>query len=488
MPNLPDTHFQSLVEELRKLPSETEWVEFKHNNPDPHMIGERLSALANSAALEGKTNAYLVWGVEDVTHNLLGTTFAPDSQKIGNEELENWLRRSLTPTIDFSFHVLNMEGTTIVLLEIPRANQSPVQFKGIEYIRMGSYTKKLRDHSEREKNLWRVFEQTLFENLPAKENVSTEEVVRLLDYPSYFDLMGLDLPTNRDHIIERLEKEHLIARTDSGSWDILNLGALLFAKDLSTFPSLNRKALRVIRYRSNNRLETLHEQVGNRGYANEFEGLIGLINARIPHNEILGTALRKDVSMYPEISIRELVANALIHQDLFQTGTGPMIEIFDSRLEITNPGIPLIDTDRFLDSPPKSRNEALASLMRRIGICEERGSGIDKVVHQTELFQLPAPVFETTPKHTRAVLFAHKDFDAMTSTERIHACYLHACLRYLMHDYMTNESLRKRFGLPDDKIARASRIISAIREKRLIVPAEIGQSNKFARYIPHWAA
>ena len=174
MPNLPDTHFQSLVEELRKLPSETEWVEFKHNNPDPHMIGERLSALANSAALEGKTNAYLVWGVEDVTHNLLGTTFAPDSQKIGNEELENWLRRSLTPTIDFSFHVLNMEGTTIVLLEIPRANQSPVQFKGIEYIRMGSYTKKLRDHSEREKNLWRVFEQTPFENLPAKENVSTE--------------------------------------------------------------------------------------------------------------------------------------------------------------------------------------------------------------------------------------------------------------------------------------------------------------------------
>ena len=76
----------------------------------------------------------------------------------------------------------------------------------------------------------------------------------------------------------------------------------------------------------------------------------------------------------------------------------------------------------------------------------------------------------------------------MTSTERIHACYLHACLRYLMHDYLTNESLRKRFGLPDDKIARASRIISATREKRLIVPAEIGQSNKFARYIPHWAA
>jgi predicted HTH transcriptional regulator len=163
-----------------------------------------------------------------------------------------------------------------------------------------------------------------------------------------------------------------------------------------------------------------------------------------------------------------------------------MIEIFDSRLEITNPGTPLIATDRFLDSPPKSRNEALASLMRRIGICEERGSGIDKVVYQTEFFQLPAPIFETTPEHTRAVLFAHKDFDTMTGTERIHACYLHACLRYLMHDYMSNESLRERFGLSAELIARASRIIAATRKAGLIVAAEDGQSNKYARYIPHW--
>ena len=227
--------------------------------------------------------------------------------------------------------------------------------------------------------------------------------------------------------------------------------------------------------------------MGYRGYANGFEGLIDFINARIPHNEVLGTALRKDVPMFPEISIRELVANALIHQDFFQTGTGPMVEIFDSRLEITNPGIPLIETDRFLDSPPKSRNEALASLMRRIGICEERGSGIDKVVHQTEVFQLPAPIFETIPEHTRAILFAHKEFEAMTSTERVHACYLHACLRYLMHDYMTNESLRKRFGIPPEKSYNVSKLISATKRKGFIGPAEPDQSNKYARYIPHWA-
>ena len=486
MPSHPESYLQSLVLELCKLPHETEWVEFKHNNSDAKMIGERLSALANSAALEGKVSAYIVWGIEDESHHQIGTTFSPSTQKIGNEALENWLLKSLSPKIDFSFHSLTIDGNPLILLEIPRASQSPVQFKGTEYIRVGSYTKRLKEHPERERNLWKVFEQALFESLPAKERVSTEEVVRLLDYPAYFDLMGLDLPSTRDHIIERLESERLITQRDDGSWDILNLGALLFAKTLSSFPSLERKALRVIHYRDNNRLETLHEQIGERGYASGFEGLIGFINARIPHNEVLGTALRKDVPMFPELSIRELVANALIHQDLFESGTGPMIEIFESRLEITNPGIPLIETDRFLDSPPKSRNEALASLMRRIGICEERGSGIDKVVHQTEVFQLPAPIFETTPQHTRAILFAHKDFNDMTTTERVHACYLHACLRYLIHDYMTNESLRERFGLTASKIARASRIISATKKKGLIGPAEEGQSNKFAKYLPHW--
>ena len=401
--------------------------------------------------------------------------------------MENWLRHSLTPPLHFAFHAVDLDGLRVVVLEIPRAAHTPIQFKGTEYIRSASYTKKLKDFPEMERELWRVFEMTLFERLTATGELTAEEVLRMIDYPAYFDLMGMDLPSNRDQILARMQSENLIFNTDSGRWRILNLGALLFAKSLADFPSLSRKALRVIHYQGRTRIVTLHEQMGSKGYANGFEGLISYINGRIPHNEILGTALRKEVPMFPEMSIRELVANALIHQDFSQTGTGPMIEIFDDRLEITNPGLPLIATDRFLDSPPKSRNEALASLMRRIGICEERGSGIDKVVHETEIFQLPAPRFETTPLHTRAVLFAHKDFEAMTSQERVQACYLHACLRYLLRDYMTNESLRERFGLPPEKSAIVSKIFTAAKRTGLITPAEATQSMKFARYLPHWA-
>jgi predicted HTH transcriptional regulator len=191
--------------------------------------------------------------------------------------------------------------------------------------------------------------------------------------------------------------------------------------------------------------------------------------------------------MYPELAIRELIPNALIHQDFHITGAGPMIEIFSDRMEITNPGLPMVKIDRFLDYPPRSRNETLASFMHRIGICEERGSGVDKVVFQTEFYQLPAPILETAGESTRAVLFAHKPFGAMDRSDRSHARYLHACLRYVERDQMTNSTLRKRFGIHEKNSATVSRIIREAMEDRLIKPYDPDQGKKYARYVPHWA-
>lgn len=196
----------------------------------------------------------------------------------------------------------------------------------------------------------------------------------------------------------------MIQRSDT-AFDITNLGALLFARDLSTFDSnLSRKAIRVIIYKGNNRIQAIKESVGQKGYAAGFEGLIKYINGLLPTNEVIGQALRVKQLMYPELAIRELVANSIIHQDLTERGTSPTVEIFENRVEISNPGVPLIDTLRFIDEPPQSRNETMAALMRRLNICEERGSGIDKVIFQVEMFQLPAPEFRVTDNHTIAVL------------------------------------------------------------------------------------
>ena len=292
----------------------------------------------------------------------------------------------------------------------------------------------------------------------ARDHLTESEVLTLIDYPAYFELLKMPLPENRKKIIEKLSNEDMIIQNSAGGWDITNLGAILFAKKLSDFKLLKRKSARVIQYKGNSRVETIREQEGGKGYASGFEGLIGFINNLLPRNEVIGKALRQELPMYPELAVRELVANALIHQDFSIRGTGPMIEIFSNRMEITNPGRPLVKAERFIDTPPKSRNEELASLMRRIGVCEERGSGFDKVVSETEFYQLPAPIIEVTEEHTKVILFSHIDFKIMSKEDKLRACYLHTCLKYVNREFMTNMSLRQRFGLKDKDVSVASRL------------------------------
>jgi len=481
-------YLAGLVHELCKLPRETEWVEFKVSKAEPQEIGEYLSALANSAALNGKAFAYLVWGVEDGTHAIVGTSFSLSKAKKGNEPLETWLLRLLTPKIHFRFFELNLEGRPVVLLEIGRAFRHPVRFQSKAFIRVGPVKKPLKDAPDRERDLWRILDRTPFEDLLAVEHVTTDEVLRLLDYPAYFDLLEQSLPANRDGILEALSNDHLIRACEAGGFNITNLGAILFARKLGDFPQLKRKAMRVIQYRGRGRTETLKEQEDSKGYASGFAGLIGYINNLLPSNEVIEQALRKTVPMFPELAVRELVANALIHQDFFVTGAGPMVEIFEDRLEITNPGEPLVDTQRFVDTPPKSRNEALASMMRRFRICEERGSGIDKVIFQVELFQLPAPLFEKPDGFTRVVLFAHKPLSAMDKADRVRACYLHACLCYVTRKPMTNTSVRERFGITEKNAAVASRLLNEAVEAGMILVRDPDAGTRNRTYLPFWAA
>lgn len=478
----------TLIEELLAQSHECEWLEFKENNFDKQEIGEYISALANSAALLGKQKAYMVWGIQDGTHKVIGTSFKPHNEKIGAQALEMWLTVRLHPRVDFTFQELVFEGKPVVVLAISPITHQPVRFEETEFIRVGSHKTKLKEHPAKERQLWQLSSNKNFEDDIARERATADDVLQLLNYQKYFALCGLTIP-DQEGIIDRLVKEKFLIQRSDTTFDITNLGALLFARDLSTFDSnLSRKAIRVIIYKGNNRIQAIKESVGQKGYAAGFEGLIKYINGLLPTNEVIGQALRVKQLMYPELAIRELVANSIIHQDLTERGTSPTVEIFENRVEISNPGVPLIDTLRFIDEPPQSRNETMAALMRRLNICEERGSGIDKVIFQVEMFQLPAPEFRVTDNHTVAVLFAHRGLSTMSKTDKIRACYQHACLCYVTSEEMTNTSLRKRFGIADQNYAIASRIIADAIEARLIRQHDPSStSKKHAKYVPFWA-
>lgn len=389
--------------------------------------------------------------MRDGDHAIVGTTLDPHSEKVGNEHLQNWLSRLLTPRLHFTFRVgASSAGARVVVLEIEAATERPVAFQGTEYIRIGSYSKKLKEHPEHERRLWRAFETRSFEAGLASQSQTESEVVSLLDYPAYFELLKRPLPEGRGGIVEALLADRLVVRADDGTFGVTQLGAILLARDLRAFPHLRRKAPRVVQYDGSSRVRTIREQEGTRGYAAGFAGLIGFLGGLLPENEIIGQALRRSEPLYPELAIRELVANALIHQDFTLTGTGPMIELFDDRLEITNPGTPLIEPSRFVDMPPQSRNEALAAILRRMGVCEERGSGWEKVLSEAEIHQLPPPLVEVTANHTRAVLFAPRSLTRMDKEDRVRAVYQHACLKWVTRQHMTNTTVRQRFGLGSD--------------------------------------
>ena len=476
-----------LIDDLLARPAETSWIEFKENNSDARMIGKLISAMSNAARLADRDCAYVIWGIGDSDHAVVGTDFEPSRKTVQQQPLEMWLAARLQPGVPFRFEDAQHGGKRLVLLTIPAAASAPVEFNRTAFLRIGGATPRLSDHSERLKALWAKLQPYAWETGLAAQFLTGDEVLARLDYASYFDLTAQPLPDNRQGIFERLSNDRLIQRDVGEHWNITNLGAILFAKRLSDFsPSIARKAVRFVAYGGPSRADTVtHRQDSQQGYATGFQGLVDYIDGLLPRSEHIGAAFREDRPLYPSIAVRELIANGLIHQDMTITGAGPMIELFHYRMEITNSGTPLVSPDRFLDSPPRSRNEALASLMRRMRLCEEQGTGIDKVITAVELHQLPPPDFRTEGGAVRVVLPAPRSFSEMTVEEAVRACHRHAALKYVQGRKMTNATLRKRLGVGDRNAAQASRIIRAARAEFYIRPAD--PKHPRAGYAPAWA-
>ena len=477
----------NLLKSLLKLNKENEWIEFKHNNDNPLVIGEYISALSNSAALWNKDHAYLIYGIDDKTKEILGTDFDFNNSKKGNEPLYNWLYRKLKPQVDFNPYEIYYNEKRVLIIEIDKAKLYPVEFDNIAYIRVGEKKRKLCDLKKKKKKLWDMLNKVSFEEEIALSKLEIQSIMDLLDVSKYYKLLELPLPETKERVIEDFIEEGFIKEI-YGKLAITNLGAILFAKNIHQFKSITRKAIRLIQYKDKNKFETIREINYDSGYAICFEEILKNLDLLTPQNEHIGLALRKQVKMYPEIALRELIANALIHQDFTIGGTSILIELFSNRIEISNPGTPLISIDRFIDHNPISRNEKLASIMRRFKICEEKGSGIDKVIKSIELFQLPAPNFLEYDNGTKVIIYSYKKLAEMDRDDKLRACYQHACLQYVSGEKMTNETLRNRFNIEKKNSAIASRILSEAILSELIKEYQPNsESRRYKSYLPYWA-
>ena len=335
--------------------------------------------------------------------------------------------------------------------------------------------------------MWENFKNSPQEERSAAIDLNTKEVINLLNCEAYFNLLNRPIPSNEELILEEFKNEGFIEKSNSQRWIITNFGALLFAKNLKCFKGLERKTINLIEYQGRNRVNSTHRKEFEEGYAVSLRKVLRNLDSIIPLKEIIREGLRKSEKVYPDLALRELLANALIHQDINLTNTLILIEVFEDRIEITNPGTSLVEIDRLIDSTPKTRNEKIASFMRRSGFCEEAGTGADRVVFETELNNLPPPLWEDFKESFRAMLYAAKDFKYLTQGDRIRACYLHTCLMHLEGKTMNNTSLRRRFGISKRNLAQVSRVISLALDNQVIKKNDPLRGRRHAQYIPIWA-
>jgi ATP-dependent DNA helicase RecG len=458
----------------RQSPSEHQRLEFKEAKTqlDNHKLYQYCVALANEGG------GHLVLGIADKPPRpVVGTHAFRDPATMAEK-----LFQAVGFRVDIE-EVAHPNGRVLVFHIPSRPRGTAYHLDGAYLMRSGESLVPMS-----EDQLRRIFAEGgpdwLEEHSMA--GLVAQQVVEVLDTQTFFELLKLPYPTDQPGVIDRLVQERIVDKVGD-AYAIRRLGALLLARQLDDLPDLARKLPRVVVYTGPSKLETRLDQTGTRGYAVGFQGLVHFVMSQLPQNEVVEDALRKDVKLLPQIVIRELVANALIHQDLAMGGASVMVEIYSNRVEISNPGEPVVPVERFIDGY-QSRNERLADLMRRMGACEEKSSGIDRVVHAAEVFQLPAPDFRAGYRRTVVTIYGPRDFEGMDRDDRIRACYQHCVLKWVMSERMTNQSLRERFHLPENKSAITSQVIAATIEAGLIKPDErVGTSRKFARYLPFWA-
>ena len=467
------------------VPMELNELDWKEDlSPNNDKLTRHLSAFAN---LPG--GGFLVFGIDGKTGSVNGINNLPVNTIV--ERLSSLSRSNLTPAVTIDHSIETYNGAAILIVHIQENTTKPVHLTGKSmedaFIRSGGTTRKA---SRQEiASLLLNSKTPQFEELHASSLKTAAEILDKLDFRSVYKLLNKPVAQNQDELLKWLKSERMIQEIDGVGYYPTNFGVLAAAYNLHDFEGLGRKSIRLIRYKGRNKVETEAEYPGSKGYAIGFEGLISFIVALLPRSEVIKNALRHETSLYPEIALRELIANALIHQDFTVKGAGPMIEIFEDRIEISNPGrlLPNKKVDRLIRTTPESRNEILAGAFRRYNICEERGSGLEKAVNAIELYGLPPLRFEELDNAFRVTMYKPKLFAELTPSERIEACYQHSILKYYSGSSLTNSSLRERFKMHEKQRPQVSIVIKeAVRQGKIKPRNPENESTKFAEYIPSW--
>ncbi len=360
-------NLKNLVLDLCKETNEQEWFEFKENWFQPDKLGEYVSALSNAAAFHHKKYAYFIWGIEDKTHKVVGTTFNQYCD-YNNEPFQIFLARNLNPSINFSFEEILINKKRIVVLIIPSAKEIPTAFKEKRFIRIGSAKSNLKDYPKREIQLFKILssKDDDIQSIPSKYQDLT--FTKLF---GYYGSKGIVL--NKNTFIKNLG-----LKTDENEFNLL---AQLLS-DNSHFP------LRVSIFEGKTKGSNLFSvrEFGNNCLLYTLEDILryGDVLNLIQADEKDRIVERKEVALFDSKAFREAVINAILHNK-WAEGNEPMISVFSDRIEILSRGTlpPTQTMEGFFLGQSIPVNEKLSEIFLQLHISEKSGRGVPKI---TEIY------------------------------------------------------------------------------------------------------
>jgi ATP-dependent DNA helicase RecG len=392
----------ALIDRLRALPAEREWFEFKRSHYEPQQLGEYLSTLANSAYLANQPRGYLVFGIDDATHAVVGTRFDPYSTKgKGNQDLLPWLAAGLRPNTGFEAHLIEHPDGRVVVFEIGPASGEPVSFSGTPYVRVGSSKTELRNHPEKTRALW---------------TRGSDWSAEVCAAASLADLDPDAIAKAREQFIVK----HPGQAAEVVAWDdqtflnkarVLKQGAitnavllLLARPESATLLSPAVAKISWILKDADNR-ELDYEHFGP-PFLLAGDRLLKRIRNLIVRALPSGTLFPQEITQYDPWVIRETLHNAIAHQDYRRHGRIVVVE-FPDRVLVTNVGDFLpgdVETVIRQDAPQALyRNPFLADAMVELNLIDTQGGGIKRMFETQRRRSFPMPDYDLSKPNEVAV-------------------------------------------------------------------------------------
>jgi len=401
---MKNKNLNEILDNLLNLPAETEVVEFKEAKNDYSFdkIGKYFSALSNEANLKRKPFAWLIFGVEDKHHKVVGSRYRVSRKHLDSLKVEIADKINNRITFIEIYELTRPEGR-VVMFQIPAAPLGiPISFEGHYYGRDGETLVPLNLEE-----IERIRIQTVLEDWSAiiVNEASTDD----LDHDA--------LQTAKINFKNKFPDK--AAEVDS--WDtttFLNKTKLTIKGKItrSTILLLGKNESEHFLQPANPKIRWLLKDARGNDKDYTIEGLpfllaIDKINSKIRNLKYRyikdGTLFPEEINQYEPFTIREAINNCIAHQDYSKGGMINVVEM-DDQLVFTNLGsfIPG-DVERVVkDDAPEEyyRNRFLATAMFNLKMVDTAGGGIRKMfTFQRQRF-FPMPDYDLSHEKVKLTI------------------------------------------------------------------------------------